>query len=96
MSCLHTISGSPSSSMLASCLKVITRGDAILFIEDGVYYASSAPELKTIDKNYKIYGLREDLVARAIIGKSADSLELIDTARFVELCCEHDKIVNWF
>jgi sulfur transfer complex TusBCD TusB component (DsrH family) len=25
-----------------------------------------------------------------------DRVEAIDTARFVGLCCEHDKVVSWF
>jgi sulfur transfer complex TusBCD TusB component (DsrH family) len=25
-----------------------------------------------------------------------DRVEVIDTARFVELSCEHDKVVSWF
>ncbi|MBT6481419.1 MAG: sulfurtransferase complex subunit TusB [Gammaproteobacteria bacterium] len=96
MSCLHTISKSPGTQLLESCLKIIASGDAILFIEDGTYYANSARKLEAIDKACKIYGLREDMLARAILTKAADSVELIDTARFVKLCCEHDKIVSWF
>ena len=96
MSCLHTISKSPDTQVLENCLKIIVAGDAILFIEDGTYYANSARNLEAIDKACKIYGLREDMLARAILTKAADSVELIDTARFVKLCCEHDKIVSWF
>ena len=40
--------------------------------------------------------LREDMLARGILARAADTVELIDTARFVKLCCEHDKIVSWF
>ena len=56
MSCLHTISKSPGTQLLESCLKIIVAGDAILFIEDGTYYANSAPKLEAIDKACKIYG----------------------------------------
>ncbi|MDG2337256.1 MAG: sulfurtransferase complex subunit TusB [Gammaproteobacteria bacterium] len=96
MSCLHTISKSPDTQLLESCLKIIADGDAILFTEDGTYYTNSARKLEAIDKTCKIYGLREDMLARAILTKAADSVELIDTARFVKLCCDHDKIVSWF
>jgi sulfur relay protein TusB/DsrH len=44
----------------------------------------------------KVYGLREDMLTRATLAKTMDSVEAIDTARFVELCCEHDKVVSWF
>jgi sulfur relay protein TusB/DsrH len=96
MSCLHTISKSPDTQLLENCLKIIVAGDAILFIEDGTYYAKSAPKLEAIEKTFKIYGLREDMLARGILARAADTVELIDTARFVKLCCEYDKIVSWF
>jgi len=96
MSSLHTINRSPEFGLLESCLKVINAGDAILFIEDGVYHCSSSVDLQTIDKTVNVFGLREDLLARAILSKTIDSVEAIDTTRFVELCCEHDKVVSWF
>ena len=74
MSSLHTINRSPDSNLLESCIKVVSAGDAILFIEDGVYHCTSPINLQT----------------------TMDSVEAIDTARFVELCCEHDKVVSWF
>ncbi len=96
MSSLHTINRSPDSNLLESCIKVVSAGDAILFIEDGVYYCNSPIKLKTITETVKVYGLREDMLTRATLAKTMDSVEAIDTARFVELCCEHDKVVSWF
>ena len=96
MSCLHTISISPDSKLLGSCLKVINDDDAILFIEDGVYHCLSLIDLPAIIETVKIYGLREDMLARATLSKTVDRVEVIDTARFVELSCEHDKVVSWF
>ena len=96
MSCLHTISKSPESNLLKSCLKLISAGDAILFVEDGVYYCASLVDLQVIDSTVKVYGLREDMLARATLGRTMDSVEIVDTSRFVELCCEHDKVVSWF
>ncbi|MBL4573570.1 MAG: sulfurtransferase complex subunit TusB [Gammaproteobacteria bacterium] len=96
MSCLHTINRSPASHLLKSCLNVINDGDAILFIEDGVYHCCSHVHLKAIIDAIKIYGLREDMQARSTLSKSMDGVEIIDTTRFVELCCEHDKVVSWY
>jgi len=96
MSCLHTISRSPDSKLLGSCLKVINDDDAILFIEDGVYHCLSLIDLPAIIETVKIYGLREDMLARATLSKTVDRVEVIDTARFVELSCEHYKVVSWF
>lgn len=96
MSSLHTISRSPDSKLLESCLKVINTGDAILFIEDGVYHCASLIDLQTIIETVKVYGLREDMLARATLSKTVDKVEAIDTTQFVELCCEHHKVVSWF
>lgn len=96
MSSLHTINRSPDSQLLGSCLNVINTDDAILFIEDGVYYCTSSIDLKTIDKSVAVYGLREDMLARATLSRTFDTVVAIDTTRFVELCCEYDKVVSWF
>ncbi len=96
MSCLHTISRSPDSALLQSCLKVLSVGDSILFIEDGVYHGHADTELQEIPAAVTVYALREDMLARATLAKSAERVEAIDTKRFVELCCAHDKVVSWF
>jgi tRNA 2-thiouridine synthesizing protein B len=96
MSCLHTINRSPDSNLLESCIKVVNAGDAILFIEDGVYHCASLANLQTIVETVRVYGLREDMLARATLPKTAERVEAIDTNQFVELCCEHDKVVSWF
>ncbi len=96
MSSLHTINRSPDSNLLESCIKVVSAGDAILFIEDGVYHCILLTNLPTIAETVRVYGLREDMLARATLSKTMDRVEAIDTARFVGLCCEHDKVVSWF
>ncbi len=96
MSALHTLNKSPDSQLLKSCLAVINDGDAIVFIEDGIYHCSSALAIESIGEATRVYGLREDMLARATLARIDDSVEIIDTARFVALCCEHDKVVSWF
>ena len=96
MSTLHTLNKSPESRLLESCLAVIGEGDAILFIEDGIYHCGSRNGIALIEQSAKVYGLREDMLARAMLSNVDDRVEIIDTARFVELCCEHDKVVSWF
>ena len=96
MSTLHTLNKSPDSMLLESCLAVLNEGDAILFIEDGIYHCASAKRIESIGDSTKVYGLREDMLARAMLAKIVDKVEVIDTAQFVDLCCEHDKVVSWF
>ena len=95
MSCLHTINRGADSNLLENCLRIIGKDDSILFLEDGTYQCADT-SLGAINKRHKIYGLREDLLARAILARSSDRVELVDTAGFVALCCEHDKVLNWF
>lgn len=96
MSTLHTISKGQDSKLLQSCLSVIGEGDAILFIEDGVYHCNSASGLSRIETGIEVYGLREDMIARATLSLTDDRVEIIDSAHFVQLCCDYDKVVNWF
>ena len=96
MSTLHTINKSPHSKLLESCLRVIADDDGILFIEDGVYHCSSVDTVRASNELVRIYGLREDLLARGTLATLEDGVEPIDMARWVELCCEYDKIVSWF
>ena len=96
MSSLHTINRSPDSKLLESCLKAINADDAILFLEDGVYHSILSTNLSAIAETVKVYSLREDMLARATLSKTKDRVEAIDTARFVGLCCEHEKVVSWF
>lgn len=96
MTCLHTISKSPASQLLSSCASVLKSGDGILFIEDGVYYCSLAESGRYPGTDIRLFGLKEDAVARGLSARNAADVELVDYAGFVELCCEYDKIVSWF
>ncbi len=96
MSTLHTIAKSPTSNLLESCRQLLGQNENLLFIEDGVYYASREDLLATIPGKRKLYALREDILARGIQGKITDRIELVSMHKFVELCCEHKKIINWF
>jgi tRNA 2-thiouridine synthesizing protein B len=96
MTCLHTISRSANSALLNSCIALLQPEDGILFIEDGVYHCINPLSLKRVPSSVKIFGLREDLLARAILSRLEQRIEAVDTVGFVELCCQHDKIVSWF
>ena len=75
MSTLHIISASPfSTGVLQRCLNVCAPGDAILFIQNGVYIVQN-PGLLTgedwkdeglTDRGTEVYVLTEDLDARGL------------------------------
>jgi sulfur relay protein TusB/DsrH len=95
MTSLHTINKTPSSADLQSCAKFLSEGDAILFLEDGVYYSTDTKKWPVLLPSTKIYGLEEDFLARGLSKTIDNQIELIDFARFVQLSCEHHKIVSW-
>lgn len=96
MSTLHTLNKAPSAQLLASCIKTLQKGDALIFIEDGVYHVLESALLASIPPKVGIYGLREDISARGLTDKCEESVEVVGYRSFVELCVEHDKIVSWF
>lgn len=96
MSSLHTLSRSPASALLRDCLKTLGKGDAILFIEDGVYHCLQPELLQEIPARIKVFALREDLQARGLVDRLPEAIDSISSKRFVALCCDHDKVINWF
>lgn len=96
MSTLHTIAKSPNSNLLDSCTQLLSGNDALLFIEDGVIYASRSDLLASLPAKRKLFALREDVSARGLQNKIAENVELVSMRKFVQLCCDHKKVINWF
>lgn len=96
MSCLHTISKAPSSGLLRRCLPLLGGRDGLLFIEDGVYHCIDPELIDRIASGVAVYGLRDDLLARGQMDRCVERVKTASRRRFVELCCDHDKVVNWF
>lgn len=96
MTCLHVISRSPSTNLLASCSSLLKPGDAILFIEDGIFYCTGENVEGLTSMKFSIYALREDLIARGLINRITPAAEVIDYNGFVGLCCHYEKVVSWF
>jgi len=96
VSTLHTISKPPSSGLLDSCLTNVNENDALLFIEDGVYYASKfSPDLKT-PHYLELFSLEADIMARGLNQSILNTIKIINYNDFVDLCVRYDKVVNWF
>lgn len=96
MSVLHTISKSPASGLLDQCLSILQPNDSILFIEDGIYHQLGASELVIKDASNRFFSLKEDVLARGLSDVNEQSVTLVSTQEFVQLCVDHDKVVNWF
>ena len=96
MKTLHTISKTPTSNLLTSCLEAIAEDDGVLFLEDGVYYIWKDIKGLIYTEQYEYYALKEDLLARGIEITSIKGVNLVDYPAFVDLCEKYEKIINWF
>ena len=101
MSTLHTVNKSPfDRGSLESCVRLASKGSAILLIEDGVYGAvkgtAKSSLLESAMGDIKVYALGEDLSARGIAkDKLIDGIETVDYLGFVSLVCEYDTTNSW-
>jgi sulfur relay protein TusB/DsrH len=74
----------------------VKENDALLFIEDGVYYTSIfSPDLKT-PRYLELFSLEEDIMARGLNQSILGTIKIINYNDFVDLCVRYDKVVNWF
>ena len=96
MSILYTLSKSPTHKQLDSCSRYLDNGDALLFIQDGVYHCVDENLLANLDSKFPLYALKEDIAARGLGDKILESLEPVSYRKFVELCTQYDKVVSWF
>ena len=93
---LHTINQSPFSSLsLKSCEKFSIVGDAVVFLENGVY-ALVHPNLKLlIQADLKLFALQADILARGLQQRCPDTVKIISYLQFVELCVQYPKQKAW-
>lgn len=99
MTTLHIINKPPSSSTLwHSCLAALLPGDTLLIIENGVYAATHttiAEQLSRLE-GININFLAADMQARGLALTENNKTSIIDDQQFVELACQHSKVVSWF
>lgn len=99
MAMLHTVNKSPfSNDALDHCLGLAKSGSTVLFIEDGVYAATTGNGAAEKIKNAKGISfcvLGPDAQARGIEGKLADGIKVVDYDGFVDLAAEHDIVQAW-
>ena len=92
MSHLHTVN---SARHLTDCIRFLKQDDALLLIEDGVYCLTTT-DLSQLPDSVNVYALLDDVSARGLGQRPADCCELISSKAFVQLCCDHAKVINWF
>jgi tRNA 2-thiouridine synthesizing protein B len=101
MSTLHTVNKSPfDRNTLEACLRLVTKGNSVLLIEDGVYGAmqgtSKSDVVEKALNDVAIYALGPDLKARGIDeSKLIDGIKVVDYKGFVDLAVANDKVNAW-
>ena len=98
MSTLHVLSHSPfSDTRLASCLRILGTGDALLLCGDAVYALQPQSQpLKMLEEQLAHLGLfvlEEDLQARNL--PCPPWATCVDYPAFVELSIAYDKVNSW-
>lgn len=97
---LHIINKSPfQTSTLDTCLRMAQPGSAILFIEDGIYAATTGTaieaRIREAGASLKLYALQPDLDARGVTTKLIDGITAVDYAGFVDLTVEYPTSHSW-
>ena len=100
MAHLHTISKSPEHPALTLAKVALNKGDALLFIEDGVNAllngSLSVKAINPLSENHAIYCLKADAQARGLLTRLPSWVTVVDYDGFVELTEQHTKTLSWF
>lgn len=98
MATLHILSHSPfADSRLASCLRLLGAGDALLLTGDAVYAlqpaTASRQALELMPAGIGLFALDEDLAARGL--QPPERAAAVDYPGFVGLCTRYAKVNSW-
>lgn len=97
---LHIVNKSPlERNAVDSCLRLATKGSAVLLIEDAVYAATKgsavSAKVQAAMANLKVYALAPDMEARGVAGRVMEGVNLVDYSGFVDLVAEHNNCQSW-
>lgn len=97
---LHIVNKSPLERVAVdTCLRLATKGSAVLLIEDAVYAATKgsavSAKVQAAMANLKVYALAPDMEARGVAARVMEGVNLVDYAGFVDLVAEHNNCQSW-
>lgn len=94
---LHILNKSPEhEAALSKCFHTLSKGDKILFIEDGVYCAlTSAHTINAIAPDIDLFALEPDITARGLTPHLSPRIKVIDFDGFVMLTETCTTSVSW-
>jgi tRNA 2-thiouridine synthesizing protein B len=84
---LHTLSRAPSHPAFTDCLRLLSAGDALLLMADGVYAALAGSDAAAAlaASGAAVYVLAADARAAGVHERLAPAVSAVDYAGFVEL-----------
>ncbi len=90
---LHTLHRSPWLTDFAALLRLLSEGDELLLLQDGVTAAVDGNRYLESLRNapIKVYALNEDLIARGLTGQISNDIIPIDYTDFVRLTVKHSS-----
>ncbi len=97
---LHIVNKSATErNSVESCLRLATKGSAVLLIEDAVYSATkgstAAANIQAAMADLQIYALGPDLDARGMSARVLDGVKIVDYGGFVDLVAENNVCQSW-
>ncbi|AHG19927.1 sulfur transfer complex subunit TusB [Chania multitudinisentens RB-25] len=94
---LYTLSHSPYQCDLPALLRLVTKDDALLLLQDGVLagLVGSLHLDSLLKSSISLYALQDDLDARGVSGYISHSITVIDYTHFVTLTEKHRSQMAW-
>ncbi|MDP2834854.1 MAG: sulfurtransferase complex subunit TusB [Pseudomonadota bacterium] len=97
---LHIVNKSATErNSLESCLRMASKGSAVLLIEDAVYAVTqgsvAAAQIQAAMADLQIYALGPDLDARGMSARVLDGVKVVDYGGFVDLVAETNTCQSW-
>lgn len=93
MSNLHVIATSPQTTNFVDLRAAVAAVDAVLFIEDGVYFSQADDAMLNFATQRQFF-LSEDLSARGLALRAEQ--EQLNYDGFVDLTTKHERCISWY
>ncbi|MGP3590479.1 sulfurtransferase complex subunit TusB [Vagococcus sp. WN89Y] len=94
---LHTLAHSPWHCDMAALLRLLSPGDDVLLLSDGVTAALEGSHYLALLLNapINVYALAEDVDARGLSGQISSSVARVSYNDFVSLTVKHAVQMCW-
>jgi tRNA 2-thiouridine synthesizing protein B len=94
---LHTLNASPASAAFADCLRLLSPGDALLLLGDGVYAALAGTVARqALDASAaQLYVLQQDAMAAGVLDRVGNA-QVVDIDGFAALSEQFVRQLAWY